>query len=154
MRPPWHLSSPLLTSQSTSICSDRVVRFPVFILLMPSSAATAENAQQAPALVILFLFRKIIHLSVMRIVLNLAVEVTISTCLLDIYLWISWFGFFLYETRQRKKIIKRKWVKGVKDGSKSVFKSYNPLNLFRHLDYYCNIIDFLSIKNTLGFKKK
>jgi len=36
-------------SQSTSSCSDRDTSFPFLIWLMPSMAATAENAQQEPA---------------------------------------------------------------------------------------------------------
>ncbi|CAA6670197.1 unnamed protein product [Spirodela intermedia] len=46
MRPPLH---PLLSeSQSTSSCSDSVVKFPVTIWLIPSTAATVEKAQQLP----------------------------------------------------------------------------------------------------------
>nr|GMD86448.1 histone-lysine N-methyltransferase SETD1A-like [Ipomoea batatas] len=42
------MSSPA-TSQSTSSCSDRDTNLPVFIWVRPSTAATAENAQQQPA---------------------------------------------------------------------------------------------------------
>jgi hypothetical protein len=47
---PWSLPS---TSQSTSSCSDSEMSLPVLSLTMPSIAATAENAQQQPALVIM-----------------------------------------------------------------------------------------------------
>uniref|UniRef100_J3M393 Uncharacterized protein n=1 Tax=Oryza brachyantha TaxID=4533 RepID=J3M393_ORYBR len=47
MSPPLH---PLFPSvlQSISSCSDSDVRFPVTIALIPSTAATVENAQQLP----------------------------------------------------------------------------------------------------------
>lgn len=49
MSPPSH---PALydLSQSMSSCSDSETRSPVTILLIPSTAATAENAQALPSL--------------------------------------------------------------------------------------------------------
>nr|GMC67155.1 senescence-specific cysteine protease SAG39-like [Ipomoea batatas] len=48
IRPPSQPWSVPFTSQSTSSCSDSEIRLPVESLVIPSMAATAENAQQHP----------------------------------------------------------------------------------------------------------
>ncbi|CAA6665805.1 unnamed protein product [Spirodela intermedia] len=48
MRPPLQPWLPSLTSQSTSCFSERGTNLPVLIWVMPSTAATAEKAQQDP----------------------------------------------------------------------------------------------------------
>jgi len=48
IRPPSQPWSTPFVSQSTSSCSDKETNFPVLNLVIPSVAATAENAQQHP----------------------------------------------------------------------------------------------------------
>jgi hypothetical protein len=52
IRPPLQPWSSPLVSQSTSSCSERDINFPVESWVIPSVAATAENAQQQPIYVL------------------------------------------------------------------------------------------------------
>jgi len=48
IKPPSQPWSTPLVSQSTNSCSDKEINSPVVSLVIPSVAATAENAQQQP----------------------------------------------------------------------------------------------------------